>query len=110
MEIQSVRIDEKGAGYATVPNVDVTSTSCAILPRPVVTMNGDKIQSIQLIGGYKCTTVPTILIEAPNKLRVPTTIQPYSLPDNIYPVNTVQATATFKKELSGNITTNITKT
>lgn len=49
MEIQSVRIDEKGAGYVTTPAVTITSTSCAVLPRPVVTMNGDKIESIQLV-------------------------------------------------------------
>jgi hypothetical protein len=109
MEIQSVRIDEKGAGYATTPAVTIVSTSCAVLPRPVVTMNGDKIASIQLVGAYKCTTVPTITIEAPNKIWVSATTQAHTLPTNVYHVNRVKAVATFTKDALGTVTANITK-
>lgn len=63
----TVTVTENGAGYITKPLITVTSTTCAVIPRAVVTMNGDKIGTIVLEGGV-CATAPTITIEKPDRI------------------------------------------
>jgi hypothetical protein len=66
-------------------------------------MNGDKIASIELKGGYKCTAIPKLTIEAPNKINVVsplTSVTPYG---NIHFANRIPGTATFTKFVVTNL-------
>lgn len=72
-------------------------------------MNGDKIDTIQLVGAYKCTTVPTITIDEPDMIGVPEATPISTTPTNVYSANRVKAVATFTKDALGNVTAQITK-
>jgi hypothetical protein len=93
----TVNLTENGAGYVAKPLVTVTGTTCAVIPRAVATMNADKIGSITLEGGVKCTTAPTITIEKPDRIGVLTEITTTEIPASIYSVNPITATATITR-------------
>lgn len=80
-----MNINENGAGYATKPFVAVVGTGCTIIPRiKSVSMNNDKIDAIELEGGLCATTVPTLAIEAPNRIKVDYTLSEQSYPESVY--------------------------
>lgn len=93
----TVNVTENGAGYAAKPLITVTGTTCAVIPRAVVTMDADKIGGITLEGAVKCPTAPTIAIEKPDRIGVLTTIENTEVAGTVYSVNPVTATATMTR-------------